>query len=333
MRPRQLKEALKFAIQYKLPMLIKGGPGVGKSEICAQAAEEMGAKLIISHPVVSDPTDFKGLPYPVKGKEEAKFLPFGDLLQLIKADKPTVYFLDDLGQAPMSVQASCMQLLLARRVNGHIVSDYVVFLAATNRRQDRAGVQGILEPVKSRFASIVELEVNTDDWVDWAIKNDMPAELIAFIRFRPELLNKFDPTGDIKNTPNPRTVAYVGTMINRGMPSESEYELIAGAVGEGFSAEFTGFQQTWRDLPDIDKLIKDPDNADVPEEPSSLYAICGAIASRATVKKYSNIMRYTERLPAEFQVLLIKDSVQRKKSLTNTEAFTKWARRHSDIIL
>ena len=107
MRATQLLETLKFSIENKFPVLIKGSPGVGKTAVAIQACAETDTELIISHPVVSDPTDFKGLPFPVKGGTEATFLPFGDLLQLIKAEKPTVFFLDDLGQAPASVQAAC----------------------------------------------------------------------------------------------------------------------------------------------------------------------------------------------------------------------------------
>ncbi len=73
------------------------------------------------------------------------------------ATKLTACFIDDLGQATPAVQAAAMQLILARTLNGHRVSDHVVFIAATNRRTDRAGVSGILEPVKSRFATLVEL--------------------------------------------------------------------------------------------------------------------------------------------------------------------------------
>ena len=237
MRPKQLNQAIKFAIKNKYPLLIKGSPGIGKTQILTQACLETGTELIVSHPVVSDPTDFKGLPFPNKEGTAAKFLPFGDLLRLIAADKPTVYFLDDLGQASSSVQAAAMQLLLARRINGHKVSDKVTFMAATNRRQDRAAVQGILEPVKSRFASIMELEVNVDDWVDWAIVQGLPVELIAFVRFRPNLLHDFKPTADIINSPNPRTVAAVGMMMNAGLPKDTEYEMISGAAGEGFAAE------------------------------------------------------------------------------------------------
>ncbi|MDA3813713.1 MAG: AAA family ATPase [Candidatus Cloacimonetes bacterium] len=333
MRPKQLNQAIKFAIKHKYPLLIKGSPGIGKTEILTQACLETGTELIVSHPVVSDPTDFKGLPFPVKGEHRATFLPFGDLLNIINADRPTVFFLDDLGQASASVQAAAMQLLLARRINGHKVSDHVVFLAATNRRQDRAAVQGILEPVKSRFASILELEVNIDDWVEWAIENDMPVELIAFIRFRPNLLHDFKPTGDIINTPNPRTVANVGKIMNAGLPKNTEFEMISGAAGEGFAAEFLGFLKVYRDLPDIEKLIADPMGTDVPDEPSVLYAVCGAISASAKKTSFGNIIKYTDRLPGEFQVLLIKDAIKRNKLLANTKEFAAWAIKHADVVL
>ncbi|MDP8268876.1 MAG: ATP-binding protein [Candidatus Tenebribacter davisii] len=333
MRAKQLNQAIKFAIKNKYPLLIKGAPGIGKTDIVAQACLETDTDLIISHPVVSDPTDFKGLPFPNKDGSAAKFLPFGDLLRLIAADKPTVYFLDDLGQASVSVQAAAMQLLLARRINGHAISEHVVFLAATNRRQDRAGVQGILEPVKSRFAAILELEVNVDDWVDWAIEHNMPVELIAFVRFRPNLLHDFKPTADIINTPNPRTVAAVGMMMNAGLPKDTEYEMISGAAGEGFAAEFLGFLKVYRDLPDIEKLIAAPENADVPEEPSTMFAVCGALSAAAKKSNFGNIIKYTDRLPGEFQVLLIKDAIKRSKSLTNTKEFSAWAIEHADVVL
>ena len=170
MRPKQLNQAIKFAIKNKYPLLIKGSPGIGKTQILTQACLETGTELIVSHPVVSDPTDYKGLPFPTKDGTEATFLPFGDLLKLINADKPTVFFLDDIGQASSSVQASLMHLLLARRINGHAVSEHVVFLAATNRRQDRAAVQGILEPVKSRFAAILGLGVLMTGWTGLSYK-------------------------------------------------------------------------------------------------------------------------------------------------------------------
>ena len=242
MKPSSLSALLAATIQAQAPVLITGAPGVGKSDIVQQAATTAGADLIIEHPVVADPTDFKGLPFVVAG-DRAEFLPFGSLRQLIEATSPLVYFLDDLGQAPPAVQAAAMQLILARRINGHVVSDQVTFIAATNRRSDRAGVTGLLEPVKSRFATIINLEPDLDDWVKWALSagqpypggqweanafdpaldNGFPTELTAFIRFRPALLHDFKPTADLVNTSSPRTIANVGrSMTLPGLPRELE---------------------------------------------------------------------------------------------------------------
>src|SRR5262249_15910073 len=157
------------------------------------------------HPVVLDPTDAKGLPWPDKGGKTANFLPFGDLARALNATEPLVWMLDDLGQAMPATQASFMQLILPRTVNGHSLPDFGTFVAATNRRTDRAGVQGILEPVKSRF-TIVELNTDLDDWCAWACEEDlvtgesrMPPELISFLRFRKDLLHQFNPTQDLTN--------------------------------------------------------------------------------------------------------------------------------------
>jgi hypothetical protein len=330
--PGQLHKSLSFSLENRFNLLIVGAPGIGKTEIVNQVCNEAGMKMIVSHPVVSDPTDYKGLPFIVDG-DKAEFLPFGDLRQLIEATESTVFFLDDLGQAPPSVQAAAMQLLLARRINSHLVSEHVRFIAATNRRQDKAGVQGVLEPVKSRFASILHLETDHEDWVKWALSRDLPTELIAFIRFRPELLHDFKPTNDMINSPCPRTVASVGQMMKKGLPHELEYPLIAGAAGEGFATEFMAFLNIYRNLPNPDLIILSPDTVEVPEDPSTLYALSGALVKKAGPQNFTNIIKYVNRMPAEFSVLTVKDAVNRDKSLTNTRSFIEWASEHSDVLI
>jgi len=108
MKPSELSAFLSTTLNARLPILLKGAPGIGKTDIIKQACTAASQHLIISHPVVSDPVDYKGFPFVIDN--EAHFLPFGDLNQLIKTQTPTTYFLDDLGQAPASVQAAAMQL-------------------------------------------------------------------------------------------------------------------------------------------------------------------------------------------------------------------------------
>ena len=327
MKPSEIVTLLVSAIHARMPILITGAPGVGKSDIVSQAAAAADADIILSHPAVADPTDAKGLPWVVDG--HATFLPFGELERAIKAEGPTVWFLDDLGQASPAVQASYMQLLLARRVNGHQLSDNVTFVAATNRRVDRAGVSGILEPVKSRFGSIVELSVDVDDWCNWAIDRDLPPELIAFIRFQPDLLCKFAATADLTNSPLPRTWASVANILALHLPAGIQHAAIAGAVGDGAAVEFSAFLQLYAALPSVDQILIDPHSVDVPKSPAVLYALSGALAHRATDKNFGRVAQFIDRMVqdgrGEFGALLLKDALQRTPAIQKTTAFVKLA--------
>ena len=284
LKPSQLFEFLIKAVPAKENVLIKGAPGTGKTDIGHQVSHHLESDLVLMHPVVSDPTDFKGIPWVFdhEGSKKAVFLPTEDLEKLMTATKLTIAFPDDVGQAPPAVQAALMQLLLSRSINGHKISDHVAFIAATNRKADKAGVSGMLEPVKSRFSTIVELMVDVDDWVTWALANNVPTELIAFIRYRPNLLHDFKPTSDLTNSPCPRTVTNAGRLMQLGLPKDVELPIFAGACGEGWASEFMAFLQISRQLITPDMILMNPNGCDVPTKPAALYATTVSLASKAS---------------------------------------------------
>ncbi|AVO43511.1 ATP-binding protein [Simplicispira suum] len=331
--PQKASHLLAAFMAANTPVLLTGAPGIGKSSIVEQAAASIGYDIILSHPVVSDPTDAKGLPWPSKDGASATFLPFGDLARAINATRPTLWFLDDLGQASPAVQASYMQLLLARSVNGHKLPDCVTFAAATNRRSDRAGVSGILTPVLSRFGTVIEVEVSVDCWTQWALGAGMPPELISFIRFRPNLLHVFDPTkrsNDMENFPCPRTWAFTGKTLNMALPEDLEFTAIAGAVGEGAAFELRAFLKMYRsNMPSPDKIILDPDNAPIPDRPDMIWAVCSALARKASDSNCGRIFRYAERLhgdgKSEFATLMVKDTTRLHPEVHDTPDWTRLA--------
>lgn len=324
-RPAELIELLSHAIPAIRPILITGPPGIGKTSIVEQAAQLCDADVIISHPVVADPTDVKGLPWVVPGASHASFFPFGDAYRALNAKKLTVWVLDDLGQAMPSVQASYMQPILGRQINGERLPDCLTFVAATNRRTDRAGVTGILEPVKSRFASIVELAVNLDDWCTWAFAHNLPAELIAFLRFKTNLLCEFNASADLTNSPVPRTWAHVAQLMALNLSPNVMHAAIIGAVGEGAAVEFAGFRRLYATLPSIDGILIDPKGQPLPKEMSTLYAVVTALGMKANENNFPRIAVYAERLTkanhGEFATLLLRDAVKRAPKIMQTGAF------------
>lgn len=332
MKPSDLYTALVHSINKNLPILIVGSPGLGKTKIVEQACEATDSDLIISHPVVSDPTDYKGLPFVVN--DEAQFLPFGELKKLIEAKKRTVFFLDDFGQAPVSVQAAAMQLLLAREINGQKISDHVVFVAATNGREDKAGVTGILEPVKSRFAAIVRIGADLEDWTRWAYKHKISSEIISYLQFKPNQLHDFKANNDLKNSPSPRTWEFASKIIKAEYPGEIEFEMLCGSVGEGAATELKAFLSIYRELPKFEDIMKDPEKHKLyKDKPDVSYAVVGMLVEHVDEKNVEKIMKYITRIQIEFQTLFMSLMKSKNRALLDTPVADAWVTKNAGIFV
>jgi hypothetical protein len=317
---------LKVGLNVNVPMFLWGPPGIGKSQIVAQVATELKLPLIDIRAVLLDPVDLRGVPSVERGTTRwnpPNFLP---------TEGEGVLFLDELSQAPDSVQSSLLQLVLDRRLGEYCMPEGWRILAAGNRVTDGTFSRKISKALGSRFATHLELAVDLDEWCAWAIANQVPSEIIGFLRLRPDLLHYFDAKAQGNSFPCPRVWANVGQFLGK-LPVEAELPFFAGALGFGAAAEFTSFLQIYRDLPDIESIMLDPDNSEVPKEPSVLYALCGAMSRKISPDNASPAFRYMRRLPPEFQVVWLRDALQADPKLATSREFSSWARDNGDLLL
>ena len=152
-----------------------------------------------------------------------------------------ILFLDELNAAPATVQASCYQLVLDRKLGEYTLPDGWAIIAAGNRDSDRAVTTRMPTPLRNRFVHL-EFEVDVQEWTEWAIQAAICPEVIAFLRFRPELLSAFDR--DANAFPSPRSWEFVSRILDSlgsQLNPAIEHEVIAGAVGTGAAAEFSAF--------------------------------------------------------------------------------------------
>jgi hypothetical protein len=292
--------------------------------------------LMVCHPTVDQPIDYKGLPGIVN--DMAEFMPYGNLRRMMEATEPLLVFFDDLGQAPETIQKALMQLLLERGINGQKISDQVTFIAATNRKEDKAGVTGLLEPVKSRFMSIIELEFHVDDWVEWAVQAKIEPSLIAFAQYRPNLLDDFKPTKDMTNSCNPRTMEMLNTLVQLKLPVESRLEAYQGAIGHA-SREFYAFEEMNERLIHPNDILRNPAKAQLPDNgaPDVCYATAAGLAHYVEKETMPALCEYLWRFDnkglLEYSVLCMRMLQQKDESLTNCQDWIKWASKHKDDIV
>ena len=331
MSPRELSNHLAIAMRTRRKVLIKGKPGVGKTQIVKQTAAANGYDLWIAHPALSEAVDYKG--YPVSYLKPAttvaaerrvvEFLPDEFLDQLRTAERPTLAFFDDVGQSSQTVQAALMQLIQEGRLNGHLISPQVLFCGATNSLEHMAGVSGFIEPFKGRWDTIVELTVSMEEWLAWGRVNNMPDIVLAFIRTRTELLHAFVPTRTLERTPDPRAWEKVGRWLNDGVDNT---EILAGCIGQGAASELSAFITLAKKCPDLDAILAKPDTIKIPDELNLRYLIVSGLARRATMKNMDKVAIFLARLDQSLRTLCYRDAAISDPNITSTKAYIGWAR-------
>lgn len=326
MKPSKVKEAIALYHKANIPVFLIGSPGVGKSSIARQYAEENGLEFVDERMSQRDAVDVRGLPEIKDGNTvwtRPDFLP---------SKGKGILFLDELNSAPPLVQAACYQLILERRIGEHKLGKNWYVMAAGNKQTDRAVVNRMSSALANRFAH-VEFDHDLDDWCTYGLANDFQTELIAFMRFRPNLLFTFDPQRDTSMAfATPRTWEMVSDVLKANGSLDVSLDILSGIVGEGAAVELKGFLDIYRKLPDPDVILMAPDKAEVPDDPATLYAICGALASKSSDATIANIVKYANRLPEEFSVMLIRDCHSRDDSVAKTRAFIEWLSEHSDVL-
>jgi MoxR-like ATPase len=324
MKSSAISNALRVLVNARQPAFLWGGPGIGKSAVIRQLAAALNMPLRDVRALLLDPVDLRGLPFLGSDGRSKWATP-----EFLPQDGSGILFLDELNAAPAMVQASCYQLVLDRKLGEYTLPAGWSIIAAGNRDSDRAVTTRMPSPLRNRFVHL-EFEVDMQEWSEWAIQAGVRPEVIAFLRFRAELLNAFDR--DAHAFPSPRSWEFVSRILESQPEPSIEHELFAGAVGSGAATEFSAFLQMFRELPNIDAILVNPHQEPVPENAAAQYAVASALAHRASDTNFDRICVYLDRMPTEFCVLCVRDASLREPAIRHTAAYTKWAIQNHHVL-
>jgi|TARA_B100000900_G_scaffold331033_1_gene291630 hypothetical protein len=336
-RPTTLINRIKSNLKSGLNTMVWGGPGIGKSEIVQQVADELGVSLVDFRANLFDPVDVRGVPHIMQVKETGKRYTrwaVPDVFPIAERDGENgIMFIDELSTAPPATQNAFLQLLLTRQVGDYELPNGWSVVAAGNRLTDAAAVYQMPAPLRDRF-SHYELDVNYEDWCEWAVSKRVDPLVVSFIRYRTNLLYNF--SADEYAFPTPRSWVFVHKLLSKEAENTDQQELYYGVsslVGDGPAGEFIAFKEVADKLPDVDELIKDPSIYKKDDNPAILYALTGAVSARATDDKMENIMKLNKKLPVEFQVILVKGCLSVDKQLKSNPDVKKWIIDNANVVL
>ena len=239
-------------------------------------------------------------------------------------------FLDEINAAPPAIQAAAYKLVLDRQIGSHNLHKRVAIVCAGNKATDKAIVNRLSTAMQSRMIHL-NLMVDDESWLEWANTHNVDHRVISFIKFRPELLHKFNPSHADNTFASPRTWEFLSKIIvDKKEFTKTDHAVLVGTVGEGPATEFRAFCDVYRDLPTIDDMLENPTLVNIPREPGHQYAMTTLISHHANDDTIESLMIVAKKLPIEFQVVVLKDIYSIAPELKKNQIIQDWVSQNAD---
>lgn len=324
------KELMRYYQKADIPAYVHGAPGLGKSDIMRQLAEEQDIGFIDIRVGTMLPEDLTGIPVPDLEKRVAVWLRAVFWPEEKRDGKRGIIVFDELSDANRNLQSAIYRVILDRQIGDYKLPEGWWPVAAGNRREDRAAAQSLSTALANRFAHI-HVRADADAWVIWANQHDIDPMLVGFIKFRPHLLHSMEGA-DLLAFPTPRSWAKASRVFNA--PAGLRFRLLSGIVGEGCAMEVESFFKVV-DLPDLADIIKRPMHTMIPDEPASRYALSSLLSRKIDETNFGSIYKYINRddFGADFATVVVLDATKRDASLCDTKTFIEWAKSNKSLRL
>lgn len=322
----QIKTNIIRCIKAGLVPFIQSSPGVGKSSIVRQIANEFRLKLIDHRLSTSSPEDLLGLPH-FEGNK-AVFAPFRDIFPLEDTPLDPAYdgwllFFDEFNSAPRSVQAACYKIVLDREVGQHKLHKNVAIVCAGNKTDDNAITVQLSTAMQSRLIHLI-MEPDVKVWMEnVAFPHNYDERIVAFLNMYPEFLMKFDPEHTERTFPCPRTWEFTNKLIKNEEELDNSFlPLLSGTITSEVAMTFLTFCKMREEMISWSDILKDPEHTSIPDRNEVKWSTILHVLSHINEDNFDKFTKYISRYPVDYKIIFYRAVKIKYPGLTNHPSFT-----------
>lgn len=262
--PSQLSDFL-LNVAVVRPVFLWGQPGIGKSSLVAQFAEQLGLPCVSLLGSQLAPEDLIGVPQIEDGV--SRFCPPASIARR----EPYCLFLDELNACSHEVQKAFYSLIHERRIGEYRLPEGSIVIGAGNRAQDSAIVKPMSSALLNRMVH-VHLQVSHRDWMTWAKANGIHGNVLSYLELRPDHLWSAPPKHE-EPFSTPRSWHMLSDALNEygdPVPDDALEALAFGCLSPHHAGQFKAFVKQTRSKFALHRILKgeigwpsDPQDRDI----------------------------------------------------------------------
>ncbi len=239
----------------RLPVLLRGRHGVGKSQVVYQIAKNMELPVVERRASQMTEGDLVGLPS-IEGNRTS-FNPPDWFKQA--CEEPVVLFLDEVDRATLEVRQGIFELTDSRKLNGHYLHEDTLVFAAINGGEHGEQYQvNEMDPAELDRWSVWDIEPTVEDWLSWA-KGNVDSLVWDFINQNRDHL---EHNGDIepnKRYPSRRSWDRLNQVLAKAdlleSPGPQMFALAQSFVGFEAAVSFNDFAANYERQVTVEQLL------------------------------------------------------------------------------
>lgn len=281
MSRKQVKEVVKFSIEnsneIKLPVMIWGWHGVGKTQLIKDVAKELGYNLKILHLATQDIIDLIGRPIDIQRKDpetnEAVNVQEWCVPSWLqdareessKNGKPTIFFLDEMNRGPRIVLNAMLPFLIEGVMHTHRVGLKDAIVAASNPPSDDYEVNELEDKAQLDRLGHVVMKTSIKEYVSYLKSTGMDSATIKVINSHPELVKVPNIDTGVELKPSMRSVDYVMRIVGKKPIEWIERhgdKVIHAYLGETFKDYWIAERKQYSNVITMDMLFNYEENKD-----------------------------------------------------------------------
>ncbi len=327
--------------------MLRGEPGIGKSWML----EVIASKLGYGHAYIDVPNlDLGDIAMPVINHETKTTHYYPNARFGLHTGKPMVIMLDEFSKGADPVKHMLHPML--EKANPRlgdiaIPKETIVFMTG-NLATDGVG-DTLKAHTRNRIVSVRVQKPDADQWISWAMNNDVVAEVIAWVSRYPHVLASYTDGAQADNPyifnprktqdafVSPRSLVTASNIVRTRHLNDADAVIAAltGAIGESGARDMQAYLEFSDQLPTWEQTIEHPMTTKIPTDPGACAIIVFGAIARVTKDSITPFMKYLERMSAEWQAVFainIAKSDTKQEIAFSCKAFSDWVAKNQDLL-
>ena len=327
---------------------LQGQPGIGKSAMFKDLAR---AFPDYTHSLIdASQLDLGDVAMPVVDRERmvTNYAPNARFGLSRGSERPVLVFIDELSKAPGPVMNMLWPLIHEKRLGDIQAHPASIIVANGNLQTDGVGDK-IPAQGYNRMTVLDVANPTADEWIEWAVENDVDPAVIKFAYDNPEIFERYDAltnaknpyvfnplTGNVRSYCTPRSLERASHIVKARVRLGDILPALAGTIGEPAARLLEASVLLDDRLTPLALIESNPQGADIPKDVGAYFLMAFKLATKANAQNLTAFCKYVERWESFEAIHLFVATLCAAKSklpiIATCRAFTELSAKHSKYV-